>query len=76
MQVYNQKIDPTNQMPATANQIPAPDQSVDLSKERVSSSIPKGGTDSTWLYPSPQMVSLINHTVFMCIRVLIRLPVI
>lgn len=54
--VYSQKIDPKNQMPVTANQQPATDQQADLSKERVSSSIPKGGTDAdTWLYPSPQM---------------------
>lgn len=46
-------------MPATANQVAAPDQVVDLSKERISSSIPKGGTESTWLYPSPQMVSIL-----------------
>jgi len=53
--VYNQKIDPKNQMPATANQQPAAEQAVDLSVDRVQSSIPKGGTESTWLYPSPQM---------------------
>ena len=54
--VYSQKLDPTNQMPTAANQLPAPNQQSALSKERVVSSIPKGGTDSdTWLYPSPQM---------------------
>ena len=54
--VYNQKIDPTNQMPSRANQQKSPNQSVDLSQERVKSSIPKGGTDAdTWQYPSPQM---------------------
>ena len=26
-----------------------------LSTDRINSNIPKGGTDSTWLYPSPQM---------------------
>lgn len=46
-------------MPASANQQPAPGQSVPLSTERVKSSIPKGGTDAdTWLYPSPQMVPI------------------
>ncbi len=44
-------------MPATANQQPSQDQVVPLSTHRESSSIPKGGTESTWLYPSPQMVS-------------------
>ncbi len=44
-------------MPAQANQERAPGQAVDISKEREPSSIPKGGTDSTWLYPSPQMVN-------------------
>lgn len=53
--VYNQKIDPTNQMPAQANQAPAPGQETPLPVEREQSTIPKGGTESTWLYPSPQM---------------------
>ena len=54
--VYAQPIDPTNNMPATANQQPAPGQEVPLSTHRVPSSIPKGGTeDETWQYPSPQM---------------------
>jgi cytochrome c heme-lyase len=53
--VYSQEIDPKNMMPSTANQQQAPGQTVDLPVERVSSSIPKGGTDSTWQYPSPQM---------------------
>lgn len=52
--VYSQEIDPTNMMPP-ANQEPAPGQQVPLSKERVVSNIPKGGTEGTWLYPSPQM---------------------
>ena len=53
--VYSKVIDPTNQMPATANQQKAEGQTKDLSVHRVQSSIPKGGTDSTWIYPSPQM---------------------
>lgn len=44
-------------MPAVANQLPSADQAVALPTEREQSSIPKGGTESTWLYPSPQMVS-------------------
>jgi cytochrome c heme-lyase len=44
-------------MPSTANQQPAPGQEVSLSVDRQASTIPKGGTDSTWVYPSPQMVS-------------------
>ena len=54
--VYNQKIDPTNQMPSEANQVRSPGQRVDLPMERVKSTIPKGVTEQeTWQYPSPQM---------------------
>ncbi len=53
--VYAQPIDPTNQMPANPNQQPAPGQAVPLSTDRVPSNIPKGGTEETWTYPSPQM---------------------
>lgn len=53
--VYAQPIDPKNQMPVTANQNPSPGQNKALSTSRQQSTIPKGGTDSTWLYPSPQM---------------------
>jgi cytochrome c heme-lyase len=52
--VYSQEIDPKNMMPAP-NQSPAPGQSVPLPVERVKSTIPKGGVDGNWLYPSPQM---------------------
>ena len=52
--VYSQVIDPANQMPPP-NQAMAPGQTEPLPVERVQSTIPKGGTDSTWLYPSPQM---------------------
>jgi cytochrome c heme-lyase len=55
-------IDPTNNMPTTnpvtlaRNSLPTPSQSTALPTERVSSTIPKGGTDGeTWTYPSPQM---------------------
>jgi hypothetical protein len=62
--VYSQPIDPTNQMPVTANQLPAPGQEEAIDTTRVSSTIPKGGTNETWTYPSPQMVStLLNNTV-------------
>jgi cytochrome c heme-lyase len=55
--VYNQPIDPTNNMPVTPNQLPWPGQARLLSTERVSSAIPKGGASpgSTWVFPSPQM---------------------
>jgi cytochrome c heme-lyase len=53
--VYSQPIDPTNQMPAVANQLPAPGQKESLPTEREQSTIPKGGTEGTWTYPSPQM---------------------
>ncbi len=53
--VYNQRIDPRNNMPLAANQAPFPGQKALLSTERIQSNIPKGGTESTWVYPSPQM---------------------
>jgi cytochrome c heme-lyase len=38
------------------NALPSKEQTVSLPTERVSSTIPKGGTDGeTWTYPSPQM---------------------
>jgi cytochrome c heme-lyase len=54
--VYSQPIDKTNQMPSgVKTQMPSSYQKGDLSTERVSSSIPKGATESsTWTYPSPQ----------------------
>lgn len=59
--VYNERVDgkqqmnPKNNMPVDANQSPAPGQRKLLSTEREVSSIPKGGTTGTWVYPSPQM---------------------
>lgn len=64
--VYNQRIDelapakteildPSNNMPAEPNQQPSPGQKKLLSTQRVVSNIPKGNTESTWVYPSPQM---------------------
>ena len=54
--VYNQKLDSTNNMPSHANQQPSPGQKGKLDQQRVKSTIPKGGTDNdTWQYPSPQM---------------------
>ncbi|CAM9907382.1 unnamed protein product, partial [Phaeothamnion confervicola] len=53
--VYGQRIDPTNQMPANPNNQPAPGQAAPLSTDRVTSNIPKGGSEGTWTYPSPQM---------------------
>eukprot|EP00878_Enallax_costatus_P018229 GHUV01019182.1.p1 GENE.GHUV01019182.1~~GHUV01019182.1.p1 ORF type:complete len:180 (+),score=31.59 GHUV01019182.1:385-924(+) len=51
----NDLLDPKNNMPLEANQQPCPGQRRPLPVERVQSNIPKGGTDTTWLYPSPQM---------------------
>ena len=48
-------LDPRNNMPAAANQMPAPGQAKPISTERAQSNIPKGGTAGTWQYPSPQM---------------------
>nr|DBA44789.1 TPA_exp: holocytochrome c synthase [Plenasium vachellii] len=50
-----EEINPANRMPKHANQQPAPGQMEPLSTHRQRSTIPKGGTDETWLYPSPQM---------------------
>lgn len=52
--VYSQEIDPSNMMPANPHQKPHHEQAYKLSTERVPSAIPKGGTDGTWTYPSPQ----------------------
>lgn len=54
--VYSRPIDPRNNMPSTAIQSSAPGQRIELSKDRVVSTIPKAGTDdANWQYPSPQM---------------------
>ena len=42
-------------MPLEPNQQPCPGQKKLLSTDRVTSNIPKGGTEATWVYPSPQM---------------------
>ena len=57
--VYSQPIDKTNNTPkGVGTQLPNPSQTIELSTDRVSSTIPKGGTDdsaaATWTYPSPQ----------------------
>ena len=52
--VYSQRINPDNMMPQQPNQLPVAGQDAPLPQERVQSSIPKGGTDGTWAYPSPQ----------------------
>ena len=48
-------IDSKNNMPLEANQQPSVGQLKPLSVDREPSTIPKGGTESTWTYPSPQM---------------------
>ena len=54
--VYSERIDPRNRVPIGTNRPGiSPQQSVPLSTGRVTSTIPKGGTDATWTYPSPQM---------------------
>ena len=42
-------------MPMEPKQQPFPGQRKYISVEREASTIPKGGVDSTWVYPSPQM---------------------
>lgn len=54
-QDQKENIDPANQMPAEANQKPAPGQPFPLSTERVVSSIPRAGKKENWVYPSEQM---------------------
>lgn len=53
--VYGQRIDPTNQMPAQPAQNKHPEQVKELPTERIQSTIRKGGTEATWTYPSEQM---------------------
>lgn len=54
MNKKDDQVDPANMMPP-ANQIPSPGQPFLLSTERESSTIPKAGEKTTWVYPSPQM---------------------
>jgi cytochrome c heme-lyase len=58
-------IDPTNNMPLEPNQLPCPGQRKPLPTQRAASTIPKGGTDSTWVYTSPQMVFNGRELVFL-----------
>ena len=61
--VYSQALDPKNNMPVHANNLPSANQTSALSTVRVSSTILKGGgggggsadDKETWTYPSPQM---------------------
>ncbi|CAG5133635.1 unnamed protein product [Candidula unifasciata] len=48
------EINKDNMMPPP-NQRPAPDQPFPLSTHRIESTIPKAGTNETWVYPSQQM---------------------
>lgn len=48
-------LDPRNNMPVVARQGMAPGQKTPISTSRQQSTIPKSGTGSTWVYPSPQM---------------------
>lgn len=51
-------------MPAAANQQPATNQAGTLDTARVTSNIPKAGTDDgAWVYPSPQMVNNVYHVI-------------
>lgn len=55
--MHGEKIDPTNMMPLEPKQQPSPDQPFELSKDRVTSSIPRAGVEpgTKWVYPSEQM---------------------
>ena len=48
-------LDPKNNMPLEPNQQPCPGQKKLISTDRIVSNIPKGGTEASWVYPSPQM---------------------
>lgn len=48
-----EELDPRNMMPKLP-QTPAADQTVPLSKQRETSTIPKGDEEGNWVYPSPQ----------------------
>lgn len=48
-------LDPANNMPREPNQRPWAGQAAPISTQRTASTIPKGGTEATWVYPSPQM---------------------
>ncbi|KAL2417565.1 Holocytochrome-c synthase [Exophiala dermatitidis] len=51
------KLNPLNYMPSLSNARPSDSpQEVSLSLEREKSSIPRGDSDSTWEYPSPQQM--------------------
>jgi len=52
--VYSQKLNPRNNMPNLNNE-PIAGQKEVISQERQKSTIPKAGTEGTWVYPSPQM---------------------
>ena len=54
-QCPNSANNASNNMPATPQQSAAAGQDAALSTSRVASTIPKGGSASTWTYPSPQM---------------------
>lgn len=45
----------TDNMMHAPNQMPSPGQPFPLSKERVTSGIPKAGSEENWVYPSEQM---------------------
>ena len=53
--VYGEEVDPTNMMPSNPNQEAKDGQKYPLDTHRVDSTIPKGGVDGTWTYPSEQM---------------------
>ena len=53
--VYGVKLDPSNMMPTTAQQLPVPGQAAPMQTNRVVSGIAKGGTEGSWVYPSEQM---------------------
>nr|BAV82447.1 cytochrome c heme-lyase [Roombia sp. NY0200] len=53
--VDHSKMDPRNRLPVNLNQQPSTGQDRPLPTSRRESTIPKTGSDGTWVYPSPQM---------------------
>ena len=53
--LHGDLLHPSNNMPTEPNQRPWAGQAAPLSTQRVQSTIPKGGTQDAWVYPSPQM---------------------
>ena len=66
----SEKLSDRNAMPVGLRNKPMKGQEKHLSTDRIVSTIPKGGSNDTWIYPSPQMffngypyVLTLNHMI-------------